>query len=49
MNRELYVMQADGQHVGPITAETVVRAIADGKIPRDALVAVPGSPSWTHA
>jgi len=46
---QLYVMQFNGEQLGPLTQDVVVSAIADGKMHRDALVAVPGSQQWVHA
>jgi len=46
---DIYVWQPDGQPVGPYTTESLARAIADGSLARDALVAPPGAPQWQHA
>lgn len=47
--QELYVLQSNGQRLGPVAKDEVVRAIVDGKMHRDALVAIPGSQQWSHA
>jgi hypothetical protein len=46
---ELYVLQSDGNRVGPVTDMVVAQAIAAGSLPRDVLVAVPGATEWLHA
>jgi hypothetical protein len=45
----VYVLQSNGQHTGPITTEAIARAIVDGSMHRDTLVAPPGAPQWLHA
>jgi hypothetical protein len=46
---EVYVLQPDGKHTGPITTETLARGILAGRFASDVLVAPPGAPRWLHA
>jgi hypothetical protein len=45
---DLYVLK-DGRHLGPLTTDAVARAMVEGSIPRDVLVAPPGAARWLHA
>ena len=40
------VYQAEGEHVGPVTTELLVRGLATGRVPRDARVAPAGTTRW---
>jgi hypothetical protein len=41
-----YLFQADGKHLGPVTADVLARDAVAGKLPQDAHVGVAGGNTW---
>jgi len=44
--RDWYVYQANGQHIGPLSTETLARAWLSGKVPQGVFVGALGDSQW---
>ena len=46
---QVYVLESNGQHSGPISTEALARRIVDGSVSQDVLIAPIGGQQWLHA
>jgi hypothetical protein len=46
---QLYVLEPDGRHSGPISMDALARRIVEGSVSNDVLVAPLGAQQWLHA
>jgi hypothetical protein len=47
--QQVYVLESNGQHSGPVSTEALARRIVDGSLSQDVLIAPLGGQQWFHA